>query len=90
MTFTITVPDALATRLTRMPQAERDSLVTELLTETWDAEDDLREREEAAIRRGIADDEAGRFVTFTTFDAFRDECIARTHSRNNSSISAVS
>ena len=73
MTLSITVPDAIETRLVALPQAERDSLVTELRAEAWDAEDNLRQREEAAIRRGIADKEAGRFVTFTSFEAFRDE-----------------
>ncbi|MBC8142551.1 MAG: hypothetical protein H7Y38_14055 [Armatimonadetes bacterium] len=44
MTLSITVPDTIATCLAQMPQAERDLLVTELLTKAWDAEDDLRER----------------------------------------------
>ena len=81
MTLSITVPDTIASRLVALPQAERDSLVTELLTEAWDAEDDLREREEAAIRRGIADDEAGRFMSFETLVARMNEYKAKARAK---------
>ncbi len=66
MTLTVTLPDEIANRLVALPPSERDSLIADALSDVWDAEDYLRLDEEAAIRRGVADDEAGRFMSFET------------------------
>jgi predicted transcriptional regulator len=81
MTFTVTLPDEIANSLVTLSPSERDALIGDALSDVWDTEDDMRLEEEAAIRRGIADDEAGRFVRFTSFEDFRDGCIARSRAK---------
>ena len=77
MTLTVILPDTIARRLVLLPQSERDSLIAELLADVWDTEDDLRLDDEAAIRRGVADDEAGQFMSLETLIARMDEHKAR-------------
>lgn len=81
MTLTVTLPDEVAARFVTLPQAERDSLIADLLTDAWGVEDDLRLAEEAAIERGIAEFEAGQTMSHETFtekwDAYRARARAK-------------
>ena len=81
MTFTITLPDEIARPLVPLSPTERDSYIADLLADARDAEDDLHLAEQEALQRGIADDEAGRFMSYETLVARMEEYKAKARAK---------